>query len=77
MLGAYRLGQQIWDLSALSLNWGLQSGGPQAGGLQAWATNLGSLDALIELGWGPTGWKPTGWGPTGLGNQSGVSRHTH
>ena len=33
-----------------SLSWALQSGGLQAGGLQAWAANLGSVRALIELG---------------------------
>ena len=54
---------------------GLQVEGLQAGGLQAWAANLGSVRALIELG--PTGREPTGCGPTGSGNRFGICQSTH
>jgi hypothetical protein len=46
------------------------SQGLQSGGLQAWATNLGSGSALIALG--PTVWGPTSWGATDLGSGSAL-----
>ena len=45
---ACKLGQPIWDLSNHSLHWGLK--GPQAGGPQARATDLGCVQPVIALG---------------------------